>query len=49
MGAGGVIRDHTCNVMAAKMFSKEHSSARVLLVEALSLKEALSWIKDLKM
>ena len=49
MGAGGVIRDHTCNVVASKMFSKEHSSVSVRLVEALSLKEALSWIKDLKM
>ena len=34
--------------VAAKMLSKEHSSTCVRLAETLSLKEALSWIKDLK-
>ena len=49
MGAGGVIRDHTSKFVVAKMLNKEHSSASVRLVEALTLNEALSWIKDLKM
>ena len=49
IGMGRVIRDHNGVFVATKMLSKEHSSACVRLVEALSLREALSWIKDLKM
>ena len=49
MGTGYVIRDHNGVFLVAKMLSKEHSSACIRLVEALSLGEALSWIKDLKM
>ena len=44
-----MIKDHKGVFVDAKILSKEHSSSYVWLAEALSLREALSCIKDLKM